>query len=419
MNKSNREPRLAVDKETAVRHAKLTVRRAWAGAIEDFEGWGGLEVDESRCLPIYDLNGKLLFYEFDVTDGNEMKGSVKAAASKIIGSPVVTVEFGARGWDADKAFEGAKKKVAEIIPDGKIVGKGDLVCYSYPKIGIGVTVHAPETGEQELLFDVSDLSLVGGSGMQGYEMEGYGADELEGFTAWSFYEEEAEPKAVENETRWNLAESDLEAASVGSPRVFEGGLTEGDLETLRVELTPQPVLGRRFPFYSKRTIKFAPRCTPHDCFALYGQQTNVYCAVATGQMILDFYRYYFTQDEIAKAMSTGASGTSNPNQVIGYETLSNGCLDATFDGSAQWSEARAEIDANRPLKSGIPGHARACAGWKRQNITFRGQRPRRWLRIFDPWPWNSDICKGGKILWEDWDAVTHTNFIYVRHNPNP
>jgi Peptidase_C39 like family len=167
--------------------------------------------------------------------------------------------------------------------------------------------------------------------------------------------------------------------------------------------------------YTSRVLKFGPRCTSHDCFELYAQQTDVFCAVATGQMILDFYKYHFTQDQIATAMNTGAGGTTNPDQVTGYETLSGNCLDATFDGTADWAEARAEIDANRPVKSGIPGHARACAGWKRQNISLIGQPLRRWLRIHDPWPWNADICARGQIVWEDWDAVNHTNFIYVRH----
>jgi len=76
-------------------------------------------------------------------------------------------------------------------------------------------------------------------------------------------------------------------------------------------------------------------------------------------------------------MSTGAPGTSNPNQVAGYESLSNKCLTATYDSSADWSEAKAEIDPNRPVKSGIPGHSRACAGWKRQNIWLIGQPPKR------------------------------------------
>jgi hypothetical protein len=148
---------------------------------------------------------------------------------------------------------------------------------------------------------------------------------------------------------------------------------------------------------------------------LYAQQTNVYCAVATGQMILDFHRWPYTQDQIATAMETGAGGTSHAGQIAGYQALSNNAFVATYDDTADWSEAKAEIDQNRPVKSGIPGHARACSGWKRQNIFSVRQPAKRWLQIYDPWPWNADLCQGGAVVWEDWDAVTHTNFVYVRH----
>jgi len=118
---------------------------------------------------------------------------------------------------------------------------------------------------------------------------------------------------------------------------------------------------------------------------------------------------------IPSVIADDAGGTGVEDQATGIESLTNNSFNATVDYSADWAEAKAEIDANRPLKSGIPGHARACAGWKRQNIFIIGQSPRRWLRIYDPWPWNANICEGGAVVWEDWDAVTHTNFMYVRH----
>jgi hypothetical protein len=85
-----------------------------------------------------------------------------------------------------------------------------------------------------------------------------------------------------------------------------------------------------------------------------------------------------------------------------------------LDESADFAEARAEIDANRPFKSGIPGHARVGAGYERSwSWSMLGFD--RSLLVYDPWPWNADICDGGAITWEDWDTVNHTNFIYVRH----
>jgi hypothetical protein len=339
--------------------------------------------------------------------GKKLAGSVKASASKTIGSPVVAMELGPRGWDPGKASQKAMQEVKRHFPKAKITEMG-LVCYCYPKIGVQFDVEDPQQGFRSVIFDVSDLSMV----------TRFGSDELEGFSSYSFYQEVAEPQALERERRWELADKELEAARSATPRIFERAFSAPELEGILPMLTP-PTIGPVFPFYSEKTLKYSPRCTTHDCFALYAQQTSVYCAVATGQMILDFHRYNYTQDQIAAAMGTGAGGTSNPGQVDGYKQLSNFCLDATLDTTADWSEAKAEIDANRPLKSGIPGHARDCTGWKRQNIFIIGQAPKRWLRIHDLWPWNADICAGGAIVWEDWDAINHTNFIYVRHRTTP
>jgi hypothetical protein len=345
-------------------------------------------------------------------DGKEMVGSIKASASKIIGSTVPTVEFGPRGWDPDNAASAAKEKVKKRFPKAKI-SETELVCYSYPKIGVRVYIKDPKAGKQSLILDVSDLSFV----------EGFGSDEPEGNTSWSFYQEVAEPNGSEKEQRWELADKELEAARSATPKILAPGFTARELPKVRETFIPQPQdwqsRMKPIPFYSSRTIRFSPRCNTHECFELYAQKTNVYCAVATGQMILDFYRYYYAQDQIAAAMGTGSGGTSNVGQVNGYESLSKNCLNATYDNTANWNEAKAEIDANRPLKSGIPGHARACAGWKRQNICLWPGPCKRWLKIYDPWPWNADICAGGKIYWEDWGAVTHTNFIYVRHRTAP
>ena len=413
MSQKNKEPRSPVSKERAMEHGLLTIRRAWAGEIPDFEGWGGFELDPEPLI-LHDLNGQVLFYEFGVMDGKEMVGVIKASASKIIGSAVPTVEFGPRGWDPDRAVSAAKEKVKERFPKAEVT-ETEFVCYSYPKIGVRVYVKEPKAERQSLILDVADLSFV----------ERYGADEPEGFTSWSFYQSVAEPNAAEREQRWELADKELETARSSTPKIVAPGFTAQELPKLKETFVPKVQEWQKYmkpiPFYSSRTIRFSPRCNTHECFELYAQKTDVFCAVATGQMILDFYRYYYTQDQIAAAMGTGTGGTSNPGQVNGYESLSKKCLNATYDNTANWTEAKAEIDANRPLKSGVPGHARACAGWKRQYIFISPHniQIRRWLKIYDPWPWDADICAGGNIYWEDWEAKFHTNFIYLRHRNAP
>jgi hypothetical protein len=390
------EGRAPVEMGRAMEHAQLTVRRSWAADVEGFYSWGTTEIDPDP-LVIYDLNGEPLFYEFNVMLGSLQTGRVKTSATKRVGSAVPTVEFGERKWDPGKSEREAKKLAQKLHPRSKVKMTA-LVCYSYPKIGVRVDI-----GEQSLLFDVSDMSRV----------THFEDDDLEGQIAWSFLDEIVAGREEEGERLWEASDEEVEAAHAEAPKAFARGLTEGEANRYRSTFLPRRLIP--IPFYSSRVIRFSPRCNPHECFQLYAQKTNVFCAVATGQMILDFYRYYYTQDQIAAAMNTGSNGTSNSNQVTGYETLSHNCLNATYDSSAAWSEARNEINANRPLKSGVPGHARACAGWRKQNIVLPGRPKKRWLKIYDPWPWKKDICKGGQVYWEDWDAKTHTNFIYVRH----
>ncbi len=388
-----------VEPTAARQHAVLAVRRVWAGGIPDFEEWGFANVD-TEPLIIHDLNGARLFYDFNVKVKKRIVGVVRASADKAVGSPVISLQLGPHRWSVDDATEGAMKEV-ERSGARTDATETSLVCYCYPKIAVRAGGANTEAGPASMLFDVSDLKPV----------ERYGADEMEGVSSYSFLDEVAIPEGSLRRSRWEAAESDLEASRDAVSEDLDKGTAPA---TLQPKLAPRPY-HRLIPFYSSNTVKFAPRCNAPEVFRLYAQQTNVYCAVATGQMILDFYKYHFDQPTIAAAMGTGAYGTSNTGQVNGYESLSNNGLDATYDNTAAWSEAKAEIDANRPLKSGIPGHARACAGWKRQNITLIGQPPKRWLKIYDPWPWNANICNGGAVYWEDWDSVNHTNFIYVRH----
>jgi hypothetical protein len=395
-----KEPRALVDRADALGQAQLAVRRAWAGGIADLQDWGVGEFDPEP-LVIHDLNGEPLFYDFTVREGKREIGRTRAAASKLVGSPVVAIERGARGWDAAKAPAMALAAAKKAYPRRDLAAK-EFVCYSYPKIGVRIEIDAGKGGN--IIVDVSDGSIV----------QRFGAEELEGQTAWSFLEQRPPSVLDQQLRRYAEAEQELDLTRKATKEMFATAFSARELTALRPRfLIPSDYVVQ---LYSSRVLKYGPRCNAHDSFMLYSQQTNVYCAVATGQMILDFYRRPFEQSAIATAMGTGAGGTSQAGQETGYRTLSNGCLDAWHDYSAEWSEAKAEIDANRPLKSGIPGHARACTGWKRQNFGMIGSTPKRWLQIHDPWPWNADLCAGGAVYWEDWDAVTHTNWCYVRHS---
>ncbi|WP_144299759.1 C39 family peptidase [Elioraea rosea] len=393
------KPRALVERPQALAHAQMAVRRAWAGGIEDMQqGWTG--VFNPEAIIIHDLNGEPLFYEFSVMEGRTETGRVKAAASKLVGSPVVTIERGPRKWDPAKATKLALEAAKKAYPRREAKAQ-EFVCYCYPKIGVRVELAGEKPNS--IIVDVADGTIV----------QSFGEEEIEGQTAYSFLESRTESGLEKKLRRYEELDREIEVARKHSKELFAEGYTARELVAVRSKLLL--VSDYIFALYSSRVLKYGPRCSPHDCFALYAQQTNVYCAVATGQMILDFHRRPFSQDAIATAMGTGATGTSQAGQDAGYISLTNGCMDAAHDFSANWTEAKSEIDANRPLKSGIPGHARAVAGWKQQNFSLIGSTPKRWLQVYDPWPWNADICAGGAVYWEDWDAVNHTNWCFVRN----
>ncbi len=398
-----REPIEPIEKERAYEHVLLNIRREHLGQVRDLEGWGVKEVDPEP-VEILDLSGQLLFYEFQVMDGKKQAGTVKASASKAIGAPIVTVELGERPWDPSKVQQEAKKLVKKKDSKAKISGT-ELVCYCYPRIGVRVDYSLPDEGDKVAIFDVSTMA----------EVEPEPSVGIEGSGMYSFYEEFVFPDMQKRLETWKALDRELEMAKESMPGITDRGLTPVEIEKLRPSIAMPGNSNIVIPPFFVRELKYAPRCTPHNCFELRAQKTNFYCAVATGQMILDFYRYYYSQDAIARAMHTTSGGTTLNGQVDGYETLSKGCLDASIDYSANWWEAASEINSNRPLKSGIPGHARACAGWKKSNIFVIGTGPQRWLKIYDPWPWNPNPCRGGRIYWENWNGIRHTNFIYVRH----
>jgi Peptidase_C39 like family len=403
-HEQKRPERDLIEADRARELSLARVRTLWVSGNDELAALA-LAEPKAEPLVIHDLSGPPLFYDFDLSDDEGTAGFVRAPASPAIGTPLLAAQVSPRGWDPDQAVRAAEEAVRKEHEGAKLTGSR-LVCYCYPKIGVEVSFDLPRQGSARSIVDVSD----------GLPVVNFGADEPEGSTAYSYYEAVVAPSEKKRRRRWARHEDDLEVLRRVAPQLLDPDerLTVDARDKLYDALLVEfPYVV--FPYSSQKVIRYGPRCSPHECFQLYAQQTNVYCAVATGQMILDFYRRYFTQDQIAAAMGTGPGGTDNTGQVAGYESLSNNCLDATYDSSAAWSEAKAEIDANRPLKSGIPGHARAAAGWmKTWSWTSFGYDLS--LKIYDPWPWNANICAGGAVVWEDWDAVTHTNFIYVRHS---
>ena len=386
-----------VSKEEAYLHAVSSTARNISAGMPHVQGWARSKVS-SKPTEIFDINGSLLFYDFEAVISGVQTGIIRTSANKYIGSPVVSFILGERMWNASVAQKEILKKIRRRYKNSKII-KTLLVCYSYPKIGLLIEVSG-KAGTKKLIFDIADYSSVPLAGKK----------KREGAYAWSLLDSLDDQKKKANVRKFNKGKDLLKklkikstASAILSRRVI-GDIFDLEKFRFRIQITKELQFCTHYNYYEPAS---------HHCFVLHAQQVNDYCAVATCQMILCYYRYYYSQNDIAPALSYSPGGGCPPDQSPGYESLSNNHINSSFDDTATWQEARDQINLLQPFKSGIPGHARACAGYSYTIQFYPFNLTERKLLIYDPWPWNSNLKLGGEVYWEDWDSINHTNFVYT------
>ncbi len=119
-------------------------------------------------------------------------------------------------------------------------------------------------------------------------------------------------------------------------------------------------------------------------------------------MIAEYYGYTHTQSEVADYMGLdpGTGDGANKKDQLNY--YKNGIDKSGSDEyKAEFSEAKEEIDADRPLKNGVSGHARCAVGYTDSSYLHC-------LLIYDPWP--EDV---GLKYWELYWGKKHTTDIHV------
>ncbi|WP_292485425.1 C39 family peptidase [Methanohalobium sp.] len=142
---------------------------------------------------------------------------------------------------------------------------------------------------------------------------------------------------------------------------------------------------------------------------LYGQEKDYYCAPASGQMIASYYNKDQTQDYIYGIMDEGDGGGVSYSSQVNYYRATNGCdKPGSDDVDPSFATVVSEIDAGRPMVSGIDTslgnpHVRVCRGY---TTTMYGLR---YLSINDPWP----VGDGDQYL-ENWGTTNHVTDIIVK-----
>lgn len=376
----------------AARHAAAHMHMGIFTNTPGMTTWRGANLGESTL--IYDLIGQPLFYDFPVLSSQrEQVGTIRASASRVLGVPVPTTFIGGPRWNVSRATLWAHKYVESELM-GRITDS-QPVCYAYPKLGIAVNWKNPKGQTQRTIIDVSDYSVV--PDRVEPEMRGPGA-----FSVYDNIPEKVVPVAIEKFALYDKLVDELQERAKLDLAV---ALDHDALHSVQIGLIEM------IPWYTTKRLTFCTHSYSHECFRMHGQETGVWCVVATGQMILDFWRYYYSQSHIATQMGTGAGGTGWAGEVSGLNSLTCSHFAAQDDYSPTFAKVKTEINANRPFDYSYSYHAMACAGYRQANIYILGSTPEQSVYLYDPSPVNT-----GTIRWETWGAGISAvaGFVYLR-----
>lgn len=342
----------------------------------------------TRGTPIYDLNGTILFYRLPLKGGQTNAGYVDIAANEALGEPLIATSIG-QIWDENELV----KVGTAVARKGKRKMKFDkirFVAYSFPKIALQFI----SEGQEVLMLEL--YTWVAVPPAQPRERKPL---EPSNFERWSLLDEL--PEAVRKARRRNFNKR---------IRLWESPELQGidpiviRKDTLRLRDLVIALVDTREIGYSLTSGDHVP------CYELRGQQTNVWCVAASVEMLLNFYRYSYSQVRLAQELGLGTLEHPHglPYARVGdvvtvMECLTDNALDVTIHIDPAWNVFRSEIAANRPLISFIPGHSRTVAGYTRTMISLFGRIPFRGLLVYDPWPPNVGVI----TRWENFATQTY------------
>lgn len=358
-------------------------------------------------LTLYDMNGQPLFHDYFMVRSGAAVGTIRTAANRKLGSPVISVSHTPPGWTPDTAFRLAAEVLQAAEPRA-IVDQTQLVVYAYPKIGIRLDYRLPgKSAVHSRVFDVSSGNAVGGRDTRNNQ-----------FASYSLLDSIPSAHRAKRLKRFAASEKQIKRLHSVHPDLFSPAFSvvKSPMAPIHVNLFPFPV--------SSGLVRWSPYC-PNSPVGLthYAQITDYFCVDASAQMVMEHYGWNYTQNEIAIAMATtaAAGGTTQAGLTSGWANLTHNSLPLTFDNGAsrdqQFADAVTEISANRPLFTQVPHHYRVCVGYFEEllNFVFFSIGLDQMLYIYDPWPWNTDECSGGAIYWESWATSPVEWFGIVHH----
>ena len=398
------ESRDAVDISLSRSIALLTNQLFWSLGVRGMARLAETTFSDQPIV-LYDVNGEPLFHDYALVSGGDTVGTIRTAANRKLGSPVISIHHTPPGWSPAGALRMARESL-HATESNAVIEAWQLVVYAYPKIGIRLSYKiSGKDAAQTQIFDASSGNPVSNS-----------TDPNHQFSQYSFLDSLETGEVRARRERYEDAEKKIQELKERRPALFEVVLSKAQLATALPQLN---FLGTQ-----SGTVLLSPYC-PNSPIGLthYAQILDYFCVDASAQMLMEHYGWNYTQNQIAVAMGTSVAngGTTGTGLTTGFASLTDNSLPLTFDGGAsraqQFQDAITEVSANRPLFTQVPHHYRVCVGFFENTIEILWFTLglNQMLYIYDPWPWNPDLCQGGAIYWESWATSPVMWFGIVHH----
>jgi Peptidase_C39 like family len=348
---------------------------------------GDVTLSADTPLAIHDINGEPLFLDFAILNAAaEQIGIIRSSARGEELPLIDSIALGPPYFDPSKAVAAALAQTPHDLPNSTI-RSNSFVCYGYPHIG--VLVQCTLSGQSwSLVYDATSPGTLvrkwQGSPSQSGSEAGPLAKPTDGLPFYSYLNQmrSAQPEgsvdaplaAKSHWTAMRAAVADAQLPATQTNRL-EARMMLPSSETTVATTAANPRVCIRGTLLPARTI---------------GQETPVYCAVATVQMILDFLGISnLSQTQIAQALQTTDVGTTNENMIAGIPKLTQGRWTANVITLPTFEQNVNLMEALIPAKSGIPAHARLLRGWREYcHISLQGELLNRhqFYVINDPYP---------------------------------
>ncbi len=359
------------------------------------ESFEGARIGSDVATPVYDVNGEMLFLRTPLQKGRTLRGYADIAVNPVFGEPLLAVSTGVP-WDERGLVNSGGRVAQELGIDATDVR---FVAYSFPKIALQFLRNDDEIAMLELYTWIPVPRSERG---RQYEPPS-------NFERWSFVDEMPDDVRLERIELFRRRMETWQGAFGGDQIDYTVVNSKVLIDLAKIE---------RFVLWRSRELHYSTRNTDHfTCYELRGQETNVWCVAASVQMLLDFYRYEYSQVRLAQELGLGtlANPTGLPYSqdqlvVTVLEKMTCQSLDAAMNPSPYFSEFESEIDANRPLISFIPSHSRTVAGYTHSFLALLGQAPFRGLLVYDPWPPNAGVI----TRWENFNTSSYRRTFTAR-----